>query len=186
MYSLSEMKFLICSNSLLESPSVSPLPRFIAPYLPLKPLLLHPVPSVLSPILFFFCPSFPRLISLPSWIYLFLSCPPWSIYLPLSLSPACLSLSDSFFLSISSLYLSGTIGRTLSALRHPPSLPVCLSPGRAAVMGLNALLIPVTPQNIPADAHVSTLACTHIHVAPIEPTLLLLCAAKYMYGSVNI
>lgn len=41
-----------------------------------------------------------------------------------------------------------------------------LSPGQAAVMGPNALLIPVTSQNIPADAHTGPITSTHKHPGP--------------------
>lgn len=84
--------------------------------------------------------------------------PSWSIYpsppltAPCRLSPPCISA-----------WTCGAQVQAESCRRLPLPFP---SPGQAAVMGPNALLISVTSQNIPADAHTGPIASTHKHSGP--------------------
>lgn len=143
----------------------TPLPRFLAPYLPWNPSSCNLLPFLsvtdcfLSPVLsvfafiFLLLPS--CLISLSPLLYLFPSLINKS--LPLSF-PTCLSLWQLLSLCLLPLSLSvWPIGE-----QYQPSVSLCdvCPQGKQLWWGPNALLIPVTSQNIPADAHMGTLTYT--------------------------
>lgn len=154
------------STSPLESPAVFPA-SFYCP-LSLPPLttclsihclifFLSPVFAVFPPVCIIFLLRSRFLSALFDYPLppCFISASPQSFFINTSLT-----FSDSSCLSVSSLYLCLYAGR--QAHRRDP-LPLCslLSPGQAAVMVPNALLIPVTFQNIPANAHMGTFTETN-------------------------
>ncbi len=136
----------------------------------------------------FFLPPFYLMCLISPFLMLYLSfslviLDQYSLHSPsLHLSP---SLTASFVLSPSRI--SACVARQ-AYRRAPLSLSAPLSPGQAAVMRPNALLIPATSQNIPADAHMGTLTCrrTRTHTDPTGLTLILLCAPKYTYKHVYV
>lgn len=148
----------------------SPLPHLIALYVsPLTSCLLG---DCLLSFYLQFSPSFPclhyisppppsfcQICSTSAFLLRFISLSHSSSWINMSLT-----FCDSPFLSVSSLYPCLCVARQVYR-RALLSIASLLSPGRAAVMGPNALLIPVTSQNIPADAHMGTFARGH---APID------------------
>lgn len=147
----------------------SSLPHLIALYVsPLTGCLLG---DCLISFYLQFALSFPCLHYISPPFCQICSTSPFLLALSLSHSSSLINISltfcDNSFLSVSSLYLCLCVARQ-AYRRALLSISSLLSPRRTAVMGPNALLISVTSQNIPADAHMGTFAHSHAPIDTVE------------------